>query len=147
MDVDIWDHFPPGGVLCLPDLVLAAEKRMWLTYLKGNDWGASLSMPLTDNQLIIVLIIYSSPQRLFSILFAVSLKQSTETFSGLAGTRLWRGAIKTATLALVNLSLLHSTGPNCSYQLSKEENKTKLTKKDPNAAASGASGARGPQPG
>lgn len=88
MDLDIWDAFPSGGVLCLPDLVLAAEKRMWLTYLKGNDWGASLSMPLNDNQLIIVLIIYSSPHRLFSILFAVSLKQSTETFSGLAGSRL-----------------------------------------------------------
>lgn len=69
--------------------VLAAEKRMWLTYLKGNYWGASLSMPLTDNQLIILLIIYSSPHRLFSVLLAVSLKQSAETFNGLAGSWLW----------------------------------------------------------
>lgn len=53
---------------------------MWLTDLKGNYWGESLSMPLTDNQLIIVLIIYSS----LSILLAVSLKQSTETVNGLA---------------------------------------------------------------
>lgn len=46
-------------------------------------------MPLTDNQLIIVLLIYSSPSRLLSILLAVSLKQSTETFNGLAGSLLW----------------------------------------------------------
>lgn len=51
--------------------------------LKGIYWGASLSMPLTDNQLIIVLIIYSSPHRLFSRLLAVSLKRSTETFNSL----------------------------------------------------------------
>lgn len=61
VDLDIWGSLPTGGVLCLPDLALAAEKRMWLTYLKGNYWRESLSMPLTDNQLIMVLIIYSSP--------------------------------------------------------------------------------------
>lgn len=41
-------------------------------------------MALTDNQLIIVLIIYSSPSRIPSILLAVSLKQSTEIFNSLA---------------------------------------------------------------
>lgn len=83
------DSSSSSSVLWKPDLVLAADKRMWLTYLKGNDWGERLSMPLTDNHLIIVLIIYSSPRRPFSILFAVALKQSTETFNGLAGSRLW----------------------------------------------------------
>lgn len=73
----------------LPDLELTAEKRVWLTDLRGNYWGESLSMPLTDNRLIIVLIIYSSAHRLFSILLALSLKRSTETFNGLAGSRLW----------------------------------------------------------
>lgn len=62
---------------------------MWLTDLKGNYWRESLSLPLTDNQLIIVLIIYSSPSHRLSILSVVSLKQSTETFNGLAGSLLW----------------------------------------------------------
>lgn len=105
MDPDIWigASFPSVDTLCLPDLELTAENRVWLTDLKGNYWGESLSMPLTDNQLIIVLIIYSSAHRLFSILLVVSLKRSTETFNGLAGSRLWWGAVKTTTPALANL--------------------------------------------
>lgn len=80
----------PIRLHAMPPLrVLIAERGMWLTDLKGNYWRESLSMPLTDNQLIIVLIIYSSPFRPLSILLAVSLKQSTETFSGLAGSPLW----------------------------------------------------------
>lgn len=105
MYLDIWigASSPSGDVLCLPDLALTAGKRMWLTDLKGNYWGESLSMPLTDNRLIIVLIIYSSARRLFSILLAVSLKRSTETFNGLAGSRLWWATVKTTTLDLANL--------------------------------------------
>lgn len=98
-----WAGFPSGYMLCLPFWVLIAERRKWLTDLKGNYWRESLSMPLTDNQLIIVLIIYSSPSRLLSILLAVSLKQSTETFNGLAGSPLWWGRVKTTMLALASL--------------------------------------------
>lgn len=99
----ILGSIPTGYMLCLPLWVLIAERRMRLTDLKGNYWRESLSMPLTDNQLIIVLIIYSSPPRLLSILLAVSLKQSTETFNGLAGSRLWWGRVKTTMLALASL--------------------------------------------
>ena len=82
--------------------VLIADIRMWLTDLKGNYWRESLSMPLTDNQLIIVLIIYSSPSCPLSIL-AVSLKRSTETFNGLARSPLCWGRVKTTMLALAIL--------------------------------------------
>lgn len=113
--LDIWSRywagFPSGSPLCLPLWVLIAERRMWLTDLKGNYWRGSLSMPLTDNQLIIVLIIYSSPLRPLSILLAVSLRHSAETFNGLAGSPLCRGAVKTSMLALASLHFLHSTGP------------------------------------
>lgn len=97
LDIWYWAWFPSGYMLCLPLRVLIAERRMWLTDLKGNYWRESLSMPLTDNQLIIVLIIYTSPPCLLSILLAVSLKQSTETFNGLAESRLWWGRVKTTT--------------------------------------------------
>lgn len=107
MNLDIWSRywawFLLGYMPCLPLWVFIAVKRMWLTDLKGNYWRESLSMPLTDNQLIIVLIYYSSPCRLLSILLAVSLKQSTETFNGLAGSRLLWGRAKTTMLAQATL--------------------------------------------
>lgn len=116
----------PIRLHAMPPLwVLIAERRMWLTDLKGNYWRESLSMPLTDNQLIIVLLIYSSPSRLLSILLAVSLKQSTETFNGLAGSLLWWGRVKTAMLALASLHFLHSAGPHPTYQPSQGREKIK----------------------
>lgn len=60
-------------------------------------------MPLTDNQLIILLIIYSSPCDPRSILLAMSPEQSTATFNGLANSLLCRGRVKTTMLALANL--------------------------------------------
>lgn len=107
----------PIRLNAMPPLwVLIAERRMWLTDLKGNYWRESLSMPLTDNQLIIVLIIYSSPSRPLSILLTVSLMQSTETFIGLAGSPLWWSRVKTTMLALASLHFLHSEGLHPTYQ-------------------------------
>ncbi len=86
-------------------------------------------MPLTDNQLIIVLIIYSSPSRLLSILLAVSLKQSTETFNGLAGCLLWWGRVKTTMLALASLHFYTAQVPTPLINTPREEKKKKLQKK------------------
>lgn len=116
----------PIGLHAMPPLwVLIAERRMWLTDLKGNYWRGSLSMPLTDNQLIIVLIIYSSPSHLLSILLAVSLKQSTETFNGLAGSPLWWGRVKTTMLALASLHFYTVQVPTPLINPPREEKKLK----------------------
>lgn len=94
----------PIRLHAMPSLwVLIADRRVWLTDLKGNYWREGLSMPLTDNQLIIVLIIYSSPSRVLSILLAVSLKLSTETFNSLVRSLLCWGTVKTTMLALASL--------------------------------------------
>lgn len=82
-------------------------------------------MPLTDNQLIIVLIIYSSPSRPLSILSAVSLKQSTETFNGLAGSLLWRGRVKTTMLALASLHCYPAQVPTPLINPPRDEKKLK----------------------
>lgn len=82
-------------------------------------------MPLTDNQLIIVLIIYSSPPRPLSILLAVSLKQSTETFNGLAGSRLWCGTVKTTMLALASFHLYTEQVPTPLINPPRDEKKIK----------------------
>lgn len=73
-------------------LVSIAVRQMRLTDLKGNDWRESLSMPLTDNQLIIVLIIYSSPRRplaLYSFSCVTKTARGERLPNGLAGSRLW----------------------------------------------------------
>lgn len=139
----------PIGQHAMPPLwVLIAERRMWLTDLKGNYWRESLSMPLTDNQLIIVLIIYSSPSRLLSILLAVSLKQSTETFNGLAGSPLWWGWVKTTMLALASLHFFTVQVPTPLINPPREEKKLKKNNNsDNNICNPDASSALAPQHG
>lgn len=105
-------------------------------------------MPLTDNQLIIVLIIYSSPFRPLSILLAVSLKQSTETFSGLAGSPLWWGRVKTTTLALASLHFHTVQVPTPLINPPREEKKLKKNNNsDNNICNPDASSALAPQHG
>lgn len=106
-------------------------------------------MPLTDNQLIIVLIIYSSPSRPLSILLAVSLKQSTETFNGLAGSPLWRGRVKTSMLALASLHFYTVQVPTPLINPPREEGKKlkKNNNSDNNICNPDASRALAPQHG
>ena len=122
-------QFPIRLHVMPPLWVFIAGIRIWMTDLKGNYWRERLSMPLTDNQLIIVLIIYSSPSHPLSILLAVSLKQSTEIFNGLAKSLPCWGRIETIIQATLHFYTVQVPTPliSCLREEKKNEMQTTTT--------------------